>query len=103
MILQAIIRYIKRLIKKESAEEAGDPKPTKVKQIYTLRDVIKQNYKALVEEEIPYKTTDKEYIGSYQRAVTDVLKNMTDEQLEEAQNLVDSWNSKGAPSDHQLK
>jgi hypothetical protein len=35
--------------------------------------------------------------------VTNVLENLTEEQLKEAENLVDLWNSQGAPFDYQLK
>lgn len=100
---QAITRYIKGLTEKESTVKGGDPKPTKVKQVYSLRDVIKQHHRGLVEAEIPYKPTDKEYIGSYQRAVTTVLKNMSEKEVEEAEEIVDSWNKEGAPAEVQLK
>jgi hypothetical protein len=65
--------------------------------------VIKQHHRELVEAEIPYKPTDKEYIGSYQRAVTTVLNNMSEKELEEAEEIVDSWNKQGAPAEAQLK
>lgn len=102
-LFQAIARYIKAEIKKEATTEDGDPKPIKIKQIYTIRDVIKQNYRDLVEAEIPYDPTDKEYIGSYQRAVSKVIESMGDEDLEEAEKIVNLWNQQGAPSDLQLK
>jgi hypothetical protein len=56
-----------------------------------------------VDDEIPFKSTDKQFIGSFQRAVTAVHENMTEEELEEANNIVDLWNSQGAPQDIQLK
>ena len=101
--MKAISRYIKKEMKKKSTEEDDAPKPKKIKEVYTLRDVIKQNYKALVEAEIPYKSTDKEYLGSYQRAVTTVLANMDQEDLDEVQNILDAWNDQGAPPEVQLK
>lgn len=101
--MKAISRYIKKEMKKKSTEEDDAPKPKKIKEVYTLRDVIKQNYKALVEAEIPYKSTDKEYLGSYQRAVTTVLANMEQEDLDEVQNILDAWNDQGAPPEVQLK
>jgi hypothetical protein len=91
------------VIKKESAEEGGDPKPTKIKQFYKIRDIVVQNHQDLVQAEIPHQKGTKEYLGCYQRAVTEVQKNLDEEQLEEAQNLVDLWNEQGAPSDLQLK
>jgi hypothetical protein len=105
MRLQAISRYIKGLIKKESvsAGKAKPAKPKKVKRIYNIRDVIKQHYQNLVEKEIPFKSTDKGYLGSYQRAVTAVMNKMTEEELEEAENILESWNKEGGPSDVQLK
>ena len=71
--------------------------------MYSLRDVIKQNHRDRIEAEIPFKPTDKEYIGSYQKAVTTVLENMDDEDLEDAENLRDLWNEQGAPSEVQYK
>jgi hypothetical protein len=101
--LQAIARYFKRSIKKESTAEGGAPKPRKMKQVYTMRDVIKEKYRHLVEEEIPYNPTDKEYLGEYQKAVTKALEKMSPEDLEEVQEIVDSWNAQGVPSEMKLK
>jgi len=101
--LQAITRFIKRRIKKEPAPQVEKPQRKKVKKVYTMRDVIKHHYKSLVEEEIPFKSTDKGYLGSYQRAVTSVLDKMGEEDLEEAENLLETWNKDGGPSDLQLK
>jgi len=75
-----------------------EPKPKKIKKTYNIRDVIKQNYRSLVENEIPFKSTDKEYLGSYQKAVSAVLDKMNEEELEEAQNVLESWNKEGGPS-----
>jgi hypothetical protein len=74
-----------------------------VKQVYTIRDVIKQNYAKLVDEQIPFNPSEKGYLGCYQKAVTTVLNNMDEELLEEAGNILEQWNSNGAPSDVQLK
>ena len=90
-------------MKKKSSDEVEGPKPKKIKEVYTLRDVIRQHYKELVEAEIPYKSTDKEYLGSYQHAVTTVLTNMDKEDLDEVQNILDAWNEQGAPPEDQLK
>ena len=89
-LLQAIAQYFKGCIKKKSATESGDPKPVKIKQVYSIRDVIKQNYQDLIQDEIPYNSSDKCYLGSYQRAVTTVQKNMTESDLEEAQKIVNT-------------
>jgi hypothetical protein len=91
------------VIGKETPDDSGEAKPKKIKLVYTIRDIIKQQYRELVNEEIPYKPTDKEYIGSYQRAVTTVLKNMTKDQLGEAEKMVEVWNEQGAPLPFQLK
>ena len=100
---QAITRYIKGLNENDTTVKAGDPKPMKLKQIYTIWDVIKQHYQELVEAEIPYKLTNKEYIESYQCAVTTVLRNMSKKDIEEVEEIVDSWNKQGAPAKVQLK
>ena len=107
--LQAITRYIKGIVKKDTAPVAEEPKPKpkpkKVKKVYTIRDIIKQHYRTLVDNEIPFKSTDKDfrYLGSFQKAVTTVLNKMSEEELEEAENLVELWNREGGPSDLQLK
>jgi hypothetical protein len=90
-------------LKKTSNAEAEELKPKKMKQQFTIRDVIKQNYKTLIEKEIPFESTDKEYIGSYQRAVTTVLNNMSEEDQDEAQKILDMWNEQGPPPEVQLK
>src|SRR5271156_5442957 len=102
--LQAVRRHLTACIKKNSEQEAtqaqekaAKAKPKKVKAIYTMRDVIKQNYRALVNAEIAYKPTDKEYLGSFQRAVTTVLKNLSEEELETVETVVEDWNTEGAP------
>ena len=75
----------------------------KYKQVYTIRDVIKQRYRELIEDEIPYKSTEKQYLSSYQSVVTRVHQNMSEDDLAEVQKMVDLWNSNGAPSDLKLK
>jgi vacuolar-type H+-ATPase subunit E/Vma4 len=94
---------MQRSIKEESKEEVDDPKPKKIKQVYSIRDVIKKNHRDLIQDEIPFKSTDKEYIGSYQRAVTTVLNNMDEKELEEAEKVLDLWNKQGAPEEVQCK
>jgi hypothetical protein len=103
MRCQAVTRYIKGQNEKEAAVDSGVSKPKKTKKFYTIRDVIKQHYADRVGAQIPYKPNEKEYIGSYQRAVTTVLKNMTENDLEEAEKIVESWNAQGAPAEVQLK
>jgi hypothetical protein len=106
--IQTICRYFKGIINKESinkesSSDGGVPKPAKNKQVYSIRDVIKQKYQALIEDEIPYKSTDKQYISHYQRAVTNVHQNMTEGELEEAESIVELWNKNGALADVKLK
>jgi hypothetical protein len=103
MGLQAVTRHIKGHLNTEEADEGCDRKPAKIKRIYTVRDVVKQNYRALVEAEIPFKSTDKQFIGSYQRAVTTVIRNLSDEDLEEAKKIAEIWSQQGAPPEAQLK
>ena len=88
---------------KDSSQGDEDAKPTKLRHKYSIRDVIKQIYRDRIEEEIPHKTTDKRYISCYQRAVTKIHQNMTDDDLERAQNVMDSWNNEAVPPDMQLK
>jgi len=65
---QAVSRYIKAFIKKESSKGDDDSKPSKLKLTYKIRDVIKKNYRERIEQEIPYKSSDKEYLSCYQSA-----------------------------------
>lgn len=96
-------RFIRKSISKESAPEVKEPtdKPKKIKKIYTMRDVIKQRFSEKVADEIPFKTTDPGYIGSYQRAVTTVLENLNGDDLEAAGEMLEQWNKNGGPSDVQ--
>jgi hypothetical protein len=88
---------------KSTGDNEDEVKPTKIKQVYTVRDVVKQNHKELVEAEIPFKSTEKNYIGGYQRAVTNVIAQMGEEDLEKLEKIVDLWNEKGAPPEVQRK
>jgi hypothetical protein len=105
--IQAIQRYLKASQTRDSEPklDAGKPKvkPRKRKQVYTIRDVIKENYRSQIDDQIPYKSGEPEYLGRFQAAVTAVLQNMSEEDLEEAENLVEQWNREGAPSELQLK
>jgi hypothetical protein len=92
-----------RMKEKPTGDNEDEVKPTKIKQFYTVRDVVKQNHKELVEAEIPFKSTEKKYIGGYQRAVTNVIAQMGEEDLENLEKIVDLWNEKGAPPEVQLK
>jgi hypothetical protein len=84
--------------------EGAIPKPSKIKKAYGIRDVIKQNHRDLIEQEIPYKPTEKGlYISKYQAAVTTVEEKMTEEERVKAQELADLWSKEGAPPDAQLK
>lgn len=74
-----------------------------MKKQYTVRDVVKQIHRDLIEEEIPHKSGEKEYISNYQRAVTAVVKKMTEEELEAAEKIAEVWNEQGAPSEVQVK
>jgi hypothetical protein len=62
-----------------------------------------EKYKDIIKGEIPYKPSDKEYIGSYQRAITTVLESLSKKDLKEAENIADLWNKEGAPPEIQLK
>ena len=68
-----------------SVEDEGvNPKPSKIKKAYGIRDVITQNHRNLIKQEIPYKPSEKGcYISKYQAAVTSVEEKMTEEEQEE--------------------
>jgi hypothetical protein len=108
---QAVARYINLTIRNESNVEPEDPKPNtkpkpkpkKVKPLYNVRDVVKQNYRELVEEKIPFKPNDRNYIGSYQAAVTEVIEKMDEEDLAAAEEIAKDWSEQGAPAEVKLK
>jgi hypothetical protein len=104
--IQAIHRYLKKSKDKDcqtEAERKAKVKPKKVKQFYTIRDVVKDKYKSLIADQIPYESTHPKYIGRFQAAVTKVLNDLTEEDLEEAEKTLEEWNTEGAPSDVQVK
>jgi len=94
---QAITRYIKGCIAKETAPEGKKKKTKKFKPKYTVRDVIKKNYRDRIEAEIPHEPSSKEYLRLYQNAVTKVWEKMDDEDLEEAETVLELWNKEGVP------
>jgi hypothetical protein len=104
---KAISRYIKLSIQKETNKEPDNstlkPKPRKVKKLYCVRDVVKLHHGDLVAKEIGYKTDNPKYLANYQRAVTAVIDNMTEEDLEAAQQIANDWSEQGAPPEVQLK
>ena len=79
----------------DAAEE--QPKPTKIKQTYMVRDFIKQNHCSLVDAEIPFNPQTKEYLGCYQQAVTAVLERMDSGEPSRLEKLAQLWNKQGAP------
>ena len=62
-----------------------------------------QNYRELVENKIPFKPNDHKYIGSYQRAVTEVMENMAEEDLAAAEEIAKDWSEQGIPAEVKLK
>jgi hypothetical protein len=74
-----------------------------VKQVYAIRDVIKHKYRVLIDEQNPHQPNEREYLGSYQKALSKVQQDMTEKDLEDLQNIADLWNSEGAPSQMKLK
>jgi hypothetical protein len=78
-------------------------KPRKVKQTYSFRDVVKNVYKSRVDDEIPFESSNKKYLGRYQSAVTKVLENLTEKEVEETEKIQESWNKYGGPSEVQMK
>jgi len=103
IVFQAIGRYFNGLLCKASSAGGVAPKPVKIKQVYTIRDVIKQNYRELIEEKIPFKPTEKNYLSHYQAALTQVQNEMSDEDLGDIRKTVELWNEQGAPSEVKLK
>jgi len=111
-MLQAIRRFLKATIHKdlEESKEVAEAKPKvegrkpkKVKPIYTVRDVIKHHHRSLIDDEIPFNSGEPEYLARFQGATTTVLNNMSEEDLEEVENILEAWNKEGAPSEVQLK
>ena len=95
--------WIKCGARRPKIEYNNKPKPKKVKLIYTIWDVIKQNYRELVKKKIPFKPNDHKYIGSYQWAVTEVMENMAEEDLAAVEEIAKDWSEQGAPAEVKLK
>lgn len=94
------------LKKEKSAIEDSlekNTKPCKLKKAYTARDVVKQKYRSLIDKEIPHAPQTKEYLGQYQRAVTNVLKRMDETERKKIEELAQTWNEEGAPREVQFK
>ena len=49
------------------------------------------------------KAGDKEMIGNYQAALNTVMKGLTDEELQEAEETAEDWTNKAPPADVQAK
>jgi hypothetical protein len=108
--MQVVRHFLKASPEEDSEGEAAEPKsnvqdqkPKKLKHTYTIRDFIKENYRSLIDSQIPYPPGEPEYIARFQGAVTTVLNNLTEEDLEDAEKMVEQWNKEGAPSQVQLK
>jgi hypothetical protein len=56
-----------------------------------------------VKAEIPFESSEKAFLGCYQRAVTTVENNMSSEVKKEVEELAELWNREGAPPDAKLK
>jgi hypothetical protein len=84
-------------------EKSDDITPIKIKELYTVRDVIKQEYSEEILAEIGYKPNEEKFIGNYQRAVTTVYENMSSSELKKAEEIADNWNKLKAPPHVQLK
>lgn len=46
---------------------------------------------------------DKTYPGIYQQAVTEFMRNMSEEEIQEMQDLLEEWQAEGPPLDVRLK
>lgn len=49
------------------------------------------------------ETGDKSYPGLYQRALTEVMQGLTDEEMEEVEKTKEEWQESGPPIDMRLK
>jgi hypothetical protein len=94
---------LNRFIERTDAPDEDDPKPSKLKQTYTIRDVVMQMYPELVAAENPYSPSDRQYIGSFQRSVTNAVSKLDEDNLKEVEEMLEKWNKDGAPSEVQLK
>ena len=56
-----------------------------------------------MEEHIPFKTNDPQYISCYQKAVTAVHSEMTEEELAEAEEIAKEWSTQGSSREAKLK
>ena len=70
---------------------------------YTIRDVVKQNHRDLVEAKIPVGPNHQDYLKRYQSAVTEVINDMEEDEIKELEKTAEKWTKEGVPRELQLK
>lgn len=78
-----------------------DPKPPREKARYTIRDVAKVLHKEAIRAKVGMEHTPGtgDYLAQYPGALTSVMEDLTDEQIEEAEEMRDRWNVEGPDDD----
>jgi chromosomal replication initiation ATPase DnaA len=83
---------------------ATKTKQVKVK-VSTARDVIKSTYKDRIHQYVSEKTQanvgHKDWLSKYPAAVSRVMEELTDAQLQDAAQVAEEWNTNGVPRDMQ--
>lgn len=79
----------------------------KVGKKFNVRDVVREDRKAEVQEwiKLQYEANpgEQEFIKHIQEGITAVMKGLTDEEVEEYQEMADDWNTREAPPEQKAK
>jgi hypothetical protein len=103
-ILQKISNWFgNNVAKKKNIEEGSSKK--KEKTLFSVRDVVKVTHKSDVHNLIATRTDDPigqgSWIGHYPSALTEIIKKLSEKELEEAEKMAEEWSNEGAPKDVQ--
>ena len=73
--------------------------------MYKLRDIVNQIHSRRIKAELfPFKPNDGgPFVSRYQAALSKIIRELTEDELKEAEDLVETWNKQGPPPDFQLK
>jgi hypothetical protein len=85
--------------KDKSTQQKSKQKP------FTIRDVIKNTHKdqvlGLIAEKTDAPVGNKEWLPHYPGALTQVIENLTAEEMATAEAALDEWNENGVPREVQ--
>lgn len=91
---------------KQGADKESTPKPKHRKSL-SVRDVIKATHKDRIEEVIATKTNEaaghRDWLHHHPAAVTEVMAELTEAEMEEAEEILNEWMEEGLPVEVQQR